>query len=59
MFSAFCTAVAAEVLLDTSVIEDLVSVGGRLAIEYRCSCGERGQWQDGRGAPYSLEALAS
>jgi hypothetical protein len=60
MFSVYCTAVRAEVLLDSSSIVELVNGGsGSLAIEYRCSCGERGLWQNGRGAPYAVEACAS
>ncbi len=53
MFTVFCTAVAAEVLLDPSHIEGLLSSAGELAMEYRCSCGERGLWRSGRGEPYA------
>ncbi len=51
MFSVFCTVVAAEVLLGPSNIEGLLSSGGELAMEYRCSCGERGVWKAGRSEP--------
>ena len=51
MFSVFCSVVAAEVLLDPSHIEALLSSGGEVAMEYRCTCGERGIWQGGRGEP--------
>jgi hypothetical protein len=51
MFSVFCTVVAAEVLLGPSNIEALLSSGGELAMQYRCSCGERGVWKAGRSEP--------
>lgn len=51
MFSVYCTVVAAEVLLGPANVDTLLSVGGELAMEYRCSCGERGLWKDGRGEP--------
>ncbi|MGH9278839.1 MAG: hypothetical protein ACRD12_12145 [Acidimicrobiales bacterium] len=44
MFSVFCTAVNAEVLLDSGSIEALFSRGGAMVIAYRCTCGERGEW---------------
>ena len=49
MFQVSCTTVAAEVLLGPASIESLLSVGGELAMEYRCSCGERGLWRRGKG----------
>jgi hypothetical protein len=55
MFSVYCTAVAAEVLLGPANVETLLSVGGELAMEYRCSCGERGVWKAGRGEPHVHE----
>ena len=51
MFTAYCTVVAAEVLLGPTNIESLLSVGGDLAMEYRCSCGERGLWRRNKGQP--------
>lgn len=51
MFTVFCSVVAAEVLLSPANIEGLLSSGGELAMEYRCSCGERGLWRAGRGEP--------
>ncbi len=51
MFTAFCTAVGGEILLDAGAIESLFAVDGRLAMVYRCSCGERGLWRAGRGEP--------
>ena len=51
MFSVFCTVVAAEVLLGPSNIQAILSSGGELAMEYQCSCGERGVWRAGRGEP--------
>ena len=60
MFSVFCATVAAEVLLGPSHIEAVVSSGGELAMEYRCTCGERGTWKRGRGAPQDhAHAMAS
>ena len=58
MFSVFCSVVAAEVLLDPSHIEGLLSSAGEIAMEYRCSCGERGVWKGGRGEP-EAQARAS
>lgn len=58
MFSVFCTVVAAEVLLGPSNIEGVLSSAGELAMEYRCSCGERGVWRAGRGEP-DVEVRAS
>ena len=55
MFSVYCTAVAAEVLLGPTSIEAVLSSGGELAMEYRCSCGERGVWQRGRGESHDHE----
>ena len=52
MFTVYCTTVAAEVLLGPTNIESLLSAGaGELAMEYRCSCGERGLWRRGKGEP--------
>ena len=60
MFSVFCTAVAAEVLLGPSHIEAVLSSGGELAMEYRCSCGERGLWRRGKGKSHDHDqAIAS
>ena len=50
MFSVFCTVVAAEVLLGPSNIHGLLSSGGELAMEYQCSCGERGCGGPGGGS---------
>ena len=58
MFTVFCSVVAGEVLLGPSNIEALLSSGGELAVQYRCSCGERGVWRAGRGEP-DVEARAS
>ena len=55
MFSVYCTAVAAEVLLGPTSIEAVLSSGGELAMEYRCSCGERGFWKRGTSKPYDHE----
>ena len=52
MFTVFCSVVAAEVLLGPANIDGVLSSGGELAMEYRCSCGaERGVWRAGRGEP--------
>ena len=51
MFTVYCTAVAAEVLLGPTNVETLLSVGGERAMEYRCSGGERGLWRRGTGEP--------
>jgi hypothetical protein len=51
MFTVYCTAVAAEVLLGPASIESLLSVGGEMTMDYRCSCGERGRWRRGKGEP--------
>jgi len=60
MFSVFCTAVAAEVLLGPTNIEGVLSSGGELAMAYRCSCGERGLWKRGRDEAHDHErAIAS
>lgn len=58
MFSVYCASVAAEVLLGPGNIEAVLSSGGELAMEYRCSCGERGIWRQGKGAPHT-HAIAS
>ena len=50
MFSVFCTFVAAEVLLGPSNIQAVSSSGGELAVEYQCSCGEKGTWRPGRAS---------
>lgn len=52
MFSVYCATVASEVLLGPTNIEAVLSSGGELAMEYRCSCGERGIWKRGRGEPH-------
>ena len=54
----FCSVVAGDVLLGPTSIEALLSSGGELVAEYRCSCGERGVWRAGRGEPH-LAAHAS
>ncbi len=59
MFTVYCTAVAAEVLLSPANIESLLSVGGEMTMEYRCSCGERGRWRRGRGRPVHEEMPAA
>lgn len=51
MFTVYCTVVAAEVLLGPANIESVLGLGGELAMEYRCSCGERGLWRRGKGEP--------
>ena len=60
VFSVYCATVAAEVLLGPTNIEAVLSSGGELAVEYRCSCGERGSWKRGKGEPdVHTQAVAS
>lgn len=54
MFTVYCTVVAAEVLLGPANIDALLSVGGELAMDYRCSCGEKGRWFRSRGRPEEI-----
>lgn len=44
MFSVFCPAAGAHVLVGPSHIQALFGRDGEFVIVYRCSCGDLGEW---------------
>lgn len=49
MFAAHCPNHDGVVLMGYRSIEEVRNTSAGIAVDYRCSCGYRGTWHNGRG----------